>query len=50
MSNEEPKIEVISSAAEAAAAIKKAKEKKKKTLENIFSDNKSGRYSGPIDS
>jgi len=40
---------VISSAAEAAAAIKKQKEKKKKMLENIFSDNKSGRYSGPTD-
>jgi hypothetical protein len=51
MSKEEkPKVKVISSAADAAAAIKKEKEAKKKMLENIFSDNKTGRYSGPTDS
>jgi hypothetical protein len=48
MSNEEVK-DVISSAPEAAEAIKKEKKKKQDTLDKIFSDNKSGRYSGPID-
>ena len=44
-----PKVDVISSAAEAAAAIKKEKEAKEKALKDIFSDNKTGRYSAPID-
>ena len=47
--SDEGKKDVISSATEAAAVIKKEKAKKKETLENIFSDNKSGRYSGPTD-
>jgi hypothetical protein len=50
MSNEEKPLEVISSAADAAAAIKAEKKKKQDMLDKIFSDNKSGRYSGPTDS
>jgi hypothetical protein len=50
MSNEEKSPEVISSASEAAAAIKAEKKKKQDMLDKIFSDNKSGRYSGSIDS
>jgi hypothetical protein len=50
MSNEEKPLEVISSAADAAATIKKEKKKKQDMLDKIFSDNKSGRYSGSIDS
>jgi len=48
--DEKPNVDVDSSVESAAEAIKKEKEKKKKMLENIFSDNKTGRYSGPIDS
>jgi hypothetical protein len=50
MSNDEKPIAVDSSIESAVEAIKKEKKKKKETLENIFSDNKTGRYSGPIDS
>jgi hypothetical protein len=51
MSNDsKPDVDVDSSIESAVKAIKKEKKKKKETLENIFSDNKTGRYSGPIDS
>jgi len=49
MSNEGNK-DVISSAGEAAEAIKKEKKKKQDSLDKVFSDNKTGRYSGSIDS
>jgi hypothetical protein len=49
MSNDS-KADVDSSIESAVEAIKKEKKKKKETLESIFSDNKTGRYSGPIDS
>jgi hypothetical protein len=48
--NDEPKIEVDSSIGDAVKAIKENKKKKQDALDKIFSDNKTGRYSGPIDS
>jgi len=47
--SDEGKKDVISSAAEAAEAIKKEKKKKQESLNKIFSDNKTGRYSDPTD-
>jgi hypothetical protein len=48
--NDKDKIKVDSSIGDAVKAIKEEKKKKQDQLDKIFSDNKTGRYSGPTDS